>query len=72
MIVHGLKLLISLFRMVHSEYFAKPSCEEFSDKTLWSFENAITTAFKKLNPIPRYEQTAKVGKFIASYIQSTN
>ena len=66
------KLPISLFRTVHKEFFLSPSYQEFSDKTLWSFENAITTAFKKLNPIPRYENTGKVGKFIADYIQSTN
>jgi hypothetical protein len=64
------KLPISLFRTVHKEFFIKPSYEDFTEKTLWSFENAITTAFKKLNPIPRYEQTAKVGRFIADYIQS--
>lgn len=66
------KLPISLFRTVHKEFFVNPTYQEFSDKTLWSFENAITTAFKKLNPIPRYENTGKVGKFIADYIQSTN
>lgn len=66
------KLPISLFRTVHKEYFEQPSYQEFGEKTLWSFENAVTTAFKKLNPIPRYEQTAKVGKFIADYIQSSN
>jgi len=66
------KLPISLFRTVHKEYFVQPTYEEFKEKTLWSFENAITTAFKKLNPIPRYEQTARVGKFIADYIQSNN
>ena len=66
------KLPISLFRTVHKEFFVKPSYEDFTEKTLWSFENAITTAFKKLNPIPRYEQTAKVGRFIADYIQSAN
>ena len=66
------KLPISLFRTVHKEFFVEPSYEEFKEKTLWSFENAVTTAFKKLNPIPRYENTARVGRFIADYIQSAN
>ena len=66
------KLPISLFRTVHKEFFIEPSYEEFREKTLWSFENAVTTAFKKLNPIRRYEQTARIGRFIADYIQSSN
>ncbi len=66
------KVPVSMFRTVHQEYFVKPSFEEFKPRTLWSFENAITTAFKKLKPIAQYEQTAKVGKFISGYIQSAN
>jgi hypothetical protein len=66
------KLPVSLFRTVHKEFFVKPSYEEFYDKSLWSLENAITTAFKKLKPIARYEQTGRVGKFISDYIQSIN
>lgn len=66
------RLPVSMFRTVHQEYFVNPSYEEFKPRTLWSFENAITTAFKKLKPIAQYEQTAKVGKFISGYIQSAN
>ena len=66
------KVPVSMFRTVHQEYFVNPSFEEFKPRTLWSFENAITTAFKKLKPIAQYEQTAKVGKFISGYINAAN
>lgn len=64
------KLPISLFRTTHKEFFIKPSYDEFKPKTLWSLENAVTTAFKKLNPISQYENTAKLGKFISDYTTS--
>jgi hypothetical protein len=64
------KFPVSLFRTVHQEYFVKPSYEDFSDKTLWSLENALTTSFKKLKPIAQYETTAKLGRFISDYIKS--
>jgi hypothetical protein len=64
------KLPISLFRSTHKEFFINPSYDEFRPKTLWSLENAVTTAFKRLNPISQYENTAKLGKFINDYTTS--
>jgi hypothetical protein len=61
------KFPISLLRTVHHEYFEKPSYEEFAKPTLWSLENAFTTAFKKLEPVAQFQATAKFGKFLASF-----
>ena len=58
---------ISLFRAVHREFFIAPSYEEFNSSTMWSLENAFTTAFKKLNPVSQFEMTAKLGKFLSTY-----
>lgn len=58
---------ISLFRAVHREFFVTPSYEEFKSSTMWSLENAFTTAFKKLNPVSQFEMTARLGKFLAAY-----
>lgn len=44
------------------------SNQKFSDNSLWLFENFVTTAIKKINPISRYEQPVRVGKFLAEYI----
>jgi hypothetical protein len=61
------KFPISLFRSTHREYFERALHEEFSRKTLWRLENAVTTSIKKLQPISFYENTAKLGKFITEY-----
>ena len=61
------KFPVSLFRTVHSEYFEKPSYDEFRPRTLFSLENAFTTAMKKLQPMQQFEQTARLGKFLAEY-----
>lgn len=58
---------ISLMRTVHQEYFERPSYQEFEKPTLWSLENAFTTAFKKLQPVQQFQATAKLGKFLAAY-----
>ena len=58
---------ISLLRTVHREFFVAPSYEEFAQPTMWSLENAFTTAFKKLQPVSQFEMTARLGKFLASY-----
>jgi hypothetical protein len=58
---------ISLFRAIHREFFIAPSYEEFKGSTMWSLENAFTTAFKKLNPVSQFEMTARLGKFLAAY-----
>jgi hypothetical protein len=61
------KLPMSLFRTTHNEFFVNPSYDEFKPKTLWSLENAVTCAIKKLQPISQYENTARLGKFITDY-----
>ncbi len=61
------KFPVSLFRTVHQEYHVKPSYDEFQPRTLFSLENAFTTAFKKLQPMQQFEQTSRLGKFLESY-----
>ena len=53
-----------LDRKVHDLYF-HPTVEEFQARTLWSLSNAFTSAFKKLDPIPQFKATAKLGGFLA-------
>ncbi len=62
------KFPISLLRAVHSEYFIKPSFEEFRGNNLWALENAFTTTFKKLKPVQQFEAAAKLGKFLSQHI----
>lgn len=62
------KFPISLLRSVHSEYFIKPSFEEFTANNLWALENAFTTTFKKLKPVQQFEAAAKLGKFLTPHI----
>jgi hypothetical protein len=66
------KFPVSLLRTVHKEFFVQPSYSEFSDKTLWSLENSVTTSIKKLSPMARYQQTARLGKFFSDYLNSVN
>jgi hypothetical protein len=47
----------------HRLYF-EPQYEEFSGRTMWSLSNAFTSAFKKLDPIPQFKATAKLGEFL--------
>lgn len=54
---------IKLMKPVDKEFF-NPSFEEFRPKTLWSLENAFTTSFKALKPIPQFQATAQLGTFI--------
>ena len=51
--------------MVHNLYF-NPQHEEFNSRTMWSLSNAFTSAFKELEPIPRYKATAKLAGFLQS------
>jgi hypothetical protein len=60
------KFPAKLLRTVHSEYFVKPSHEEFASPTLWALENAFTTSFKQLKPQQQFPATAKLGKFIGA------
>jgi hypothetical protein len=54
----------SLLPEVHRHYF-EPQYPEFSARTVWSLSNAFTSAFKKLDPIPQFKATAKLGSFLA-------
>ena len=54
----------SLLPNVHQLYF-EPEYPEFSARTMWSLSNAFTSAFKKLDPIPQFKATAKLGEFLA-------
>ena len=53
----------SLLPEVHRLYF-EPEYAEFSARTMWSLSNAFTSAFKKLDPIPQFKATAKLGDFL--------
>jgi hypothetical protein len=64
------KFPVKLLRAVHQEYFVSPSYEDLRAKTVWSLENAFTTAFKALKPVQQYTATAKLGKFLKPYSQS--
>ena len=54
----------SLLPDVHRLYF-EPEYPEFSPRTMWSLSNAFTSAFKKLDPVPQFKATAKLGSFLA-------
>jgi hypothetical protein len=54
----------SLLPDVHRLYF-EPQYAEFSARTMWSLSNAFTSAFKKLDPVPQFKATAKLGGFLA-------
>jgi hypothetical protein len=43
-----------LARTVHDLYF-EPKYDEFRPRTIWSFSNAFTSAFKDLDPIPQFK-----------------
>ena len=49
---------------VHRHYF-EPEHEEFRPRTMWSLSNAFTSAFKALDPIPRFKATARLAPFLA-------
>lgn len=53
----------SLLPDVHRLYF-EPEYPEFCAPTMWSLSNAFTSAFKKLDPIPQFKATAKLGEFL--------
>ena len=43
----------------------EPQYPEFSARTMWSPLNAFTSAFKKLDPVPQFKATAKLGEFLS-------
>ena len=54
----------SLLADVHRLYF-QPDYPDFSPRTMWSLSNAFTSAFKKLDPVPQFKATAKLGEFLS-------
>jgi hypothetical protein len=54
----------SLLPEVHRRYF-EPEYPEFASRTMWSLSNAFTSAFKKLDPVPQFKATAKLGAFLS-------
>ncbi len=59
-------LPVSLMKRTHDEYF-KPSYDEFKSRSVWSLENAFTSAFKTLKPVSQYEATTKLARFLAPH-----
>ena len=51
-----------LAKLIHKNYF-EPEIEEFTPRTKWALQNAFTSAFKLLEPIPLYKATASLGGF---------
>src|SRR4029077_4846821 len=45
--------------------YLEPQYPEFSARTMWSLSNAFTSAFKKLDPVPQFRATAKLGTFLS-------
>jgi hypothetical protein len=58
-----------LARRVHELYFS-PQHEEFEPRTMWSLSNAFTSAFKELDPIPRFKATTKLAEFFQTQLVS--
>lgn len=59
-----------LARTVPDLYF-EPKYEDFRPRTIWSLSNAFTSAFQELDPIPQFNATAKLGRFLeARFSQS--
>jgi hypothetical protein len=54
-----------LARVVHREFF-EPSYPEFAQRTLYSLQNAFTSSFKLLEPVPLFKSTASLGEFFTS------
>jgi hypothetical protein len=59
-----------LARTVHDLYF-EPKYEEFRPRTIWSLSNALTSAFKELDPIPQFKATAKLGEFLEAWFSKS-
>ncbi len=55
-----------LARDVHRHYF-EPELDEFKPRTLWSLSNAFTSAFKELDPVPRFKATAALAPYLAQF-----
>lgn len=64
----GLEVPKHLADDVHRLYF-EPEYEEFRPRTMWSLSNAFTSAFKQLDPIPRFRATARLAPFLAEFFR---
>jgi len=58
----GLEAPKHLMKEVAREYF-NPRYDEFRPRNLWSLQNAFTSSFKLLDPIPMYRATASLGTY---------
>jgi Domain of unknown function (DUF932) len=59
----GMPIPKHLAKVVHEHYFA-PAYPEFEPRTMRSLQNAFTSAFKELDPIPQIKATAKLAGFL--------
>jgi len=46
------------------DLYLEPEHEEFRPRAIWSLSTGFTSAFKKLEPIPQFKATAKLGEFL--------
>lgn len=58
-----------LARRVDEWYFV-PEHEDFQPRTIWSLSNAVTSAFKELDPMPQFKATAKLGSYLERVARS--
>ncbi len=65
-IEEGLAIPKHLAREVHGHYF-DPRYEEFRPRTMWSLSNAFTSALRRLDPIPRFQATARLAPFLGQF-----
>lgn len=54
-----------LMRSVDDLYF-NPKYDEFKPRNVYSLQNAFTSAFKDLDPIPMYRATTSAGEYFAA------
>jgi hypothetical protein len=50
--------------VVHEHYF-EPKYPEFEPRTLWSLENAFTSALKELEPVARLRYAGQLAPFLS-------
>lgn len=55
-----------LMREVDSLYF-NPRYEDFKPRTVYSMQNAFTSAFQQLDPIPMYRATSSAGEYFSAF-----
>jgi Domain of unknown function (DUF932) len=48
------------------DYYFKPQYPDFEPRNTWSLQNAFTSAFKILDPLPQFRATANLGEFFAA------